>query len=123
MHCAGPFLCLPVFSAQWVCLAGCFYAQEYWLDYGFAPDKRITGMKMPVKYVVEMFIVRIAACKVYMGDDYHDSAPFEYYERGKSITILHNETRELLESMLKMLAEKGETETFAYVKKEILHKR
>jgi hypothetical protein len=93
---------------------------EYWLDYGFAPDKRITGMKMPVKYVVEMFMDRIAACKVYMGDDYHDRAPFEYYERGKSITILHNETRELLESMLKMLAEKGEQETFAYVKKEIL---
>ena len=80
---------------------------EYWLDYGFPPDRRITGMRMPEKYVVEMFMDRIAACKVYMGDDYHDSAPFEYYERGKSITILHNETRELLESMLKMLAEKG----------------
>jgi hypothetical protein len=96
---------------------------EYWLDYGFAPDKRITGMKMPERYVVEMFMDRIAACKVYMKDTgYHDAAPYEYYERGKSITPLHEETRALLEKMLRMLAEKGEQETFAYVKKEILHK-
>ena len=96
---------------------------EYWLDYGFPPDKRITGMRMPEKYVVEMFMDRIAACKVYMHGNYTDSSPLEYYERGKHITILHDETRALLESMLKMLAEKGEEKTFAYVKKEILHKR
>ncbi len=95
---------------------------EYWLDYGFPPDKRITGMRMPVKYVVEMFMDRIAACKVYMGENYSDRAPFEYYERGKEITILHKDSRELLERMLKTLAEKGERETFAYVKKEILKK-
>lgn len=95
---------------------------EYWWDYGFPPDKRVTGMRMPEKYVVEMFMDRIAACKVYMGDSYYDSAPFEYYERGKEITLMHSETRALLELMLKMLAEKGETDTFTYVKKEILHK-
>ena len=39
---------------------------EYWLDYGFPPDRSITGMNMPKKYVVEMFMDRIAACKVYM---------------------------------------------------------
>ena len=94
---------------------------EYWLDYGFAPDKRITGMRMPEKYVVEMFMDRIAACKVYMGDAYQDNAPYEYYERGKDITPLHEETRELLVKMLKMLGEKGEKETFAYAKKDILN--
>ena len=95
---------------------------EYWIDYGFAPDKRMTGMRMPEKYVVEMLMDRIAACKVYMGDAYHDSAPYEYYERGKSIVMMHEESRMLLETMLRMLAEKGEKETFEYVKKEILHK-
>jgi len=79
-------------------------------------------MRMPEKYVVEMFMDRIAACKVYMGDSYHDNAPYEYYVRGKDITPLHEETRELLSRMLRMLGEKGEKETFAYVKKEILHK-
>ena len=96
---------------------------EYWWDYGFAPDKRPTGMRMPEKYVVEMLMDRIAACKVYMHGDYTDSSPLAYYERGKEITVMHKDTRELLEFMLKMLAEKGEKETFAYVKKEILHKR
>ena len=58
----------------------------------------------------------------YMGDVYHDNAPYEYYERGKDITPLHDETRALLVKMLKMLGEKGEKETFAFVKKEVLHK-
>lgn len=95
---------------------------EYWLDYGFPPDKRITGMRMPKKYVAEMFMDRIAACKVYMGEAYEDDAPLKYYERGKKITILHDDSRSLLEEMLQMLAEKGEKETFSYVKKEILGK-
>lgn len=95
---------------------------EYWLDYGLAPDKQIKGMRMPEKYVVEMFMDRIAACKVYMQGDYTDGSPLAYYERGKSITLLHPETRELLERMLHMLEEKGEKETFAYVKREVLHK-
>lgn len=95
---------------------------EYWLDYGLPPDKRITGMRMPDKYVVEMFMDRIAASKVYMKEDYHDGKPLEYYERGLPIMILHAESKALLESMLHMLAEKGEDETFAYVRKHVLKK-
>ncbi len=95
---------------------------EYWLDYGLAPDKRIKGMRMPKKYVVEMVMDRIAACKVYMGSDYQDGAPLAYYERGKDITPLHEESRALLVHLLSMLAEKGEKETFAYIKKEVLGK-
>ena len=76
---------------------------------------------MPEKYVVEMFMDRVAACKVYMGDDYTDGAPLAYYERGKGITILHPESRSLLETMLRMLEEKGEKATFSYIRKEILH--
>lgn len=96
---------------------------EYWLDYGFPPDKRITGMKMPVKYVVEMFMDRIAACKVYMKETgYHDGCPLEYYEKGKPIMILHPESQALIETMLHMLAEEGEEKTFAYIRKEILHR-
>ena len=96
---------------------------EYWLDYGFPPDKRITGMKMPVKYVVEMFMDRIAACKVYMKESgYNDASPLAYYEKGKPIMILHPESQAILETMLHMLAERGEKETFAYIRKEILHR-
>ena len=53
--------------------------------------------------------------KAWYEQDYYGN----YLERADAKAAI-NETRELLESMLKMLAEKGEQETFAYVKKEIL---
>ena len=37
--------------------------------------------------------------------------------------IMHPKTRELLETMLHMLAEKGEEETFAYIRREVLGKK
>ena len=77
---------------------------------------------MPVKYVVEMFCDRVAASQNYNRDTYKDSMPLEYYNRGKAKYLLHVETAELLERMLTMLAQKGEDETFAYIKREILTK-
>ena len=38
---------------------------EYWIDYTLKPGEILGGMKMPVHFVVEMFMDRIAACKVY----------------------------------------------------------
>lgn len=94
---------------------------EYWLDYA-TNSGGIEGMKMPVKYVVEMFCDRIAASKNYNRDTYVDSMPLEYYNRGKSKYLLHPETAELLERLLHMLAEKGEDVTFDYIKSEVLTK-
>ena len=81
-------------------------------------------MKMPVKYVVEMVMDRIAASKIYMGKTYTDKSPLEYYEKGagKLGKMIHPETAELLHFLLKMLAENGEEKTFAYIRKEILKK-
>ena len=93
---------------------------EYWIDYKGGEDSGLGGMRMPDKYVVEMFMDRIAASKVYMGKSYNDKSPLTYYKMGK--VILHDEVRELLERMLSMLAEKGEEETFRYIRKEILKK-
>ncbi len=36
---------------------------------------------------------------------------------------MHREVRELLERLLHMLAEQGEEETFAYIRREILQKK
>ena len=36
---------------------------------------------MPVNYLVEMVMDRIAACKVYRGKDYTDASAWEYYHR------------------------------------------
>ena len=95
---------------------------EYWIDYGLPPDKHMMGMKMPVRYVVEMVMDRIAASKVYKKGDYSDRMPWEYYDRSKEYLILHDDTRRLLEKLLWMLAEEGEEKTFMYIKNEVLKK-
>ncbi len=99
---------------------------EYWIDYSLHTEDGVMmeGMKMPVKYVVEMCMDRIAACKTYMGADYTDRAPLDYYERGvaKLGNMIHPETAKLLHQLLKMLAEQGEEKTFHYIKKEVLKK-
>ncbi|MDE6031823.1 MAG: catalase, partial [Oscillospiraceae bacterium] len=39
---------------------------EYWTDY-YPPTKTVQPVKMPLRYVAEMFCDRVAASKVYMG--------------------------------------------------------
>ena len=96
---------------------------EYWIDYSLDGSGSLTGMKMPVRYVVEMFMDRIAASRVYMGDSYTDSAPLNYYLQGKAGSLMHRETRELLERLLFMLAEQGEDSAFRYIRREVLRKK
>mgnify|MGYP003264615900 FL=1 len=99
---------------------------EYWIDYSLQKDGYpLTGMEMPVKYVAEMLCDRIAACRVYQGEAYTDASAWQYYENGLRVNtmIMHPKTGELLETMLHMLAEKGEEETFAYIRREVLGKK
>ena len=93
---------------------------EYWIDYGVGEVKGMTGMKMPVNYVVEMFIDRMSASKNYQKEKYTDRSPLEYFERGRGHYMMHPETEALLEKLLVMLAEKGEDETFRYIRQEVL---
>ena len=95
---------------------------EYWIDYGQEPGSAMQGMKMPVKYVVEMFCDRVAASKNYNKDSYTDRMPLEYYKKGKAKALLHPESAALLEKLLTMLAQQGEDATFDYIKREILTK-
>lgn len=92
---------------------------EYWTDYDLV-NGGMMGMKMPVKYVVEMFCDRIAASKNYNRDKYDDTFPLTYYQKGKPKYLLHPDTEALLEELLRMLAEQGEDAVFEYIKKEIL---
>ena len=39
----------------------------------------IIGMKMPARYVAEMFVDRISASKTYQKDKYEDWHPLQYY--------------------------------------------
>ncbi len=88
---------------------------EYWTDYNPA-SKRVEPVKMPKKYVIEMFCDRVAASKIYQGKNYTDQHPIDYFERGKDRRVIHPETSDYLESLLVMLRDKGEKETFRYIK-------
>ncbi len=89
---------------------------EYWTDY--RPEtKRMEPVKMPTVFVIEMFCDRVAASKIYQGKNYTDSHPYEYFLRGKPTRVIHPESSDLLEKLLIMLRDKGEKETFAYIKK------
>lgn len=88
---------------------------EYWTDY-YPPTKTMQPVKMPLRYVAEMFCDRVAAGKIYQGDKYTDRSPLEYFLSAKSRRVIHPETSALIESLLTMLAEKGEEETFAYLR-------
>ena len=96
---------------------------EYWIDYSLDGKKVLAGMKMPVNYVGEMFLDRIAASKVYKGKNYRDTDPLEYYENGKAGDLMHPETRALLERLLHMLAEQGEEKTYRFIRKKVLRRR
>lgn len=92
---------------------------EYWMDYGLRPEDGICGMKMPDRYIFEMFLDRIAASKTYKKEEYTDRCPLEYYEKGCSAQFLHPHTKKVLEKLLQMLAEEGEERTFSYLKRVI----
>lgn len=91
---------------------------EYWIDYCLQPDGSVCmgGCKMPLRYIAEMFCDRIAACQVYLGERYTPSAPYDYYIRSKGHILIHPETGDILEDMLRALRDRGEEEAFAYVR-------
>ena len=97
---------------------------EYWIDYstrdiagGMAPAP------MPVRYVVEMFMDRVAACKVYHKEAYKDQDPLAYYRSAKTPPPLHPKTKRMLEFLLHMLAEQGEEKTFRYIRTRMLRRQ
>lgn len=92
---------------------------EYWTDYDPVTHE-MSPVKMPKKYLVEMFCDRVGASKIYKGKDYTDAAPYEYFMRAKKRRRIHPETSQQLEALLTMLKDKGEKETFSYIRKHFL---
>ena len=88
---------------------------EYWTDYVKEED-RVTGILMPLPYVIEMVLDRIAASKVYLKDNYTDAAALEYYNRTRQYYLIHPETDRLLKKLLTMLAVNGEEYTVRYMR-------
>lgn len=100
---------------------------EYWIDYCVSKEEcgkiehgGMGGMKMPIRYAVEMYVDRVSASKNYQKDKYTDESALEYYMQGRDVQILHADTRALLELLLAMLAAKGEAETNRFIRCELL---
>ncbi|MDE7431045.1 MAG: catalase [Lachnospiraceae bacterium] len=88
---------------------------EYWTDYD-PQTKKMSPVRMPKKYVIEMFCDRVAASKVYLGENYNDSEPLNYYLKGKSRRLIHKQTADEIENLLTMLEEQGEEATFRHIR-------
>lgn len=97
---------------------------EYWIDYGVPGNDGehggMCGMKMPLRYVVEMYVDRVAASKNYQKERYTDRSALDYYLNGQKFHVLHEDTKALLELLLYMLAARGEKETNAFIRGELL---
>lgn len=89
---------------------------EYWTDYNKA-TRKLEPVQMPLVYVKEMFCDRVAASKIYQREKYTDKHPLDYFNGGRAKFTMHPETAKILEKWLVMLAEKGEKETFEYIRK------
>ena len=95
---------------------------EYWQDISTQTHK-YEYMSMPYRYVAEMFCDRVAASKIYRGKEYKDSDPLNYFVGRHAKSIMNPETAGDLEELLSMLAEKGEKQTFKYLKQEIKRRK
>lgn len=99
---------------------------EYWTDISIQ-TRRYEPVKMPPRYFVEMVMDRIAACKIYNGKNYTQADPIGYYinsAEGRDQCMMHPETRQDLIFVLTMLKDKGEEETFRYIRQAYLkHKK
>ena len=80
---------------------------EYWTDMNKA-----TRVYEPMD--------RRAACMVYQGKNYHPSSALEYFDKSREKELMHPQTKQELGYILTMLAEKGEKETFRFLKHEVL---
>lgn len=94
---------------------------EYWIDYTFNPDDGLQGMKMPLKYVLEMTCDRIAASRVYAGKDYTTAVPWEYYSLREKGIHIHKDTKALLEKLLLINKDEGEEACIKYMRYILKH--
>lgn len=96
---------------------------EHWIDYSLDSKNVIMGVRMPKKYVAEMVMDRISASRNYMGKNYTQEAPYEYYMHGTDkLWFVHPETKRDLKALLAILRDHGEEKLIYYIKHVYLKK-
>ena len=92
---------------------------EYWTDMNLQ-TRNYESVPMPRKYLAEMVMDRIAACIVYEGKGYDRGSALNYLLKSREKDLMHPDTRRQLEYILTMLRDKGEKETFRYLRQDVL---
>ena len=92
---------------------------EYWTD--MSPvTKQYESVPMPRKYLAEMVADRVAACKVYEAERYTAGSALAYLTRSREKSLMEPETLKQLTYLLTMLQNRGEKETYRYIKRDVL---
>lgn len=91
---------------------------EYWID---TKNNIPYGCKMPQKYFMEMVFDRVAAAKIYNGSNFTNDMPLNWFLKEKDGLIMHPQTKEDLEAVLKIFARKSNKKTIVRVVKEYLY--
>ena len=94
---------------------------EYWTDMN-RQTRSYESVPMPKRYLVEMVMDRIAACKTYEGKAYTPASALNYFLKSRERELMHPKTREELEVLLRMLQDRGEGETFRYIRQMLKEK-
>ena len=92
---------------------------EYWQDYN-PNEKKYMPVAMPKRFFKELICDRIAASKIYQGAAYTDASPLAYLDRARESSCVNPATFRQLHFLLTMLAEKGEDETFRFIREVVL---
>ena len=92
---------------------------EYWTDLDPVTHE-YRPVPMPNRYLAEMMMDRIAACKTYQKERYTCASPLAYYSMAHESRLLHPDTAKKLEFLLTMLRDRGEKETLCFIRKVVL---
>jgi len=92
---------------------------EYWTDMK-RETRTYESVPMPRKYLAEMVMDRIAACKTYQGEKYTDGSALAYFDGSAEKRLMHEKTRQELSFLLTMLRDEGEEKTFRYIRESVL---
>ena len=89
---------------------------EYWQDHMIVPRGKCGPVKMPRRYVAEMFCDRLAASHIYNEGHYEDRMPLDYFLRAEENMPMHPRTRFEIKALLTMCYEKGEDYTLDFIR-------
>lgn len=92
---------------------------EYWTDMNRTTG-RYESVPMPRRYLAEMVADRVAACKVYEGARYTPGSALAYLNGSREKNLMNPQTLKELDYLLTMLQDRGEKETFYFIKHEVL---